>query len=155
MRYRVEKANEDGRDYLYVRGLPSQGLDGTEPDTRLMHINGYGEPSYQIEDAKMMHEVLYDLFQVHDSLKDGDRFTTPFGEFVCRGVHVEPWVQSDEDVLLEESVRTELIDAGWSQPDAFLFASVMEGASNEKPEDEALRIMDGLRLKYKGEVPRG
>lgn len=149
MRYHVEKVSEDGRDYFYVRGLSSQGLDGTEPDTRLMHINGYGEPSYQIEDQRMMHEVLYDLFQVHDSLKDGDRFRTPFGEFVCRGVHVEPWVQSEDDARIEQMLRDELVAGGWSREDAYLFAAVMQDASDERPEEEALRIMEHLRNKYK------
>ena len=39
---------------------------------------------------EMMHAALYDLFQCHDLLKDGDTFTTEFGDFRCQGIDVVP-----------------------------------------------------------------
>jgi hypothetical protein len=41
-----------------------------------------------MQDRKMMHGALYDLFQVDGRLQEGDTFITPFGKFECRGVHV-------------------------------------------------------------------
>ncbi len=40
------------------------------------------------ESAKAMHAALYDLYQWRDGLAEGDRFTTPFGNFRCVSFHV-------------------------------------------------------------------
>lgn len=72
---------------FYVRGL---GKDGG--DQRIFHHIPYPETeSPEVEDpdtADKMHAALYDMYQWHEGLVEGDRFTTPFGNFKCVSFHV-------------------------------------------------------------------
>lgn len=82
------KVDQRDRDY-YVVGLPDDF--GGHPDTMLLYRYPEGDCDRPY-DAEKMHGALYDLFQTHDGLKEGDRFETPHGNFVCEGVHVVPEV---------------------------------------------------------------
>lgn len=80
MDYRVElKGNSH-----HVIGLPS----GRYPDTLLILRYPEGDFDTRMKSEEAMLHALYDLFQMEDTLRDGDTFTTEFGRFTCRGVHV-------------------------------------------------------------------
>lgn len=72
-----------------VRGLPND-YDGR--DQLILHHIPYPEtetPEVENPDSKKaMHSALYDMYQWHEGLKEGDRFTTPFGNFKCVSFHV-------------------------------------------------------------------
>jgi len=81
MIYKVKKL--DGG--YHIMGL----ADDDEPNTYLL----YRYPDGDVDDPsdyEQMHKVLYDVFQWHDDLESGDRFETPFGDFIAEGVHVKP-----------------------------------------------------------------
>jgi hypothetical protein len=59
-------------------------------DTILIYHYPAGDVDTRMRDAGMMFNALYDLFQCHDLLKDGDEFQTEFGNFKCEGIHVVP-----------------------------------------------------------------
>lgn len=79
--YKVESVE----DVHYVRGLRGHLGDA---DTALVVTYAEGDCDTVILTSETMLAVLYDLFQTHDALKNGDTFETPFGNFVCSGVHV-------------------------------------------------------------------
>ena len=85
---KVERVVIDGDERWYVRGLSS----GHERDQLLLHHIPYPQSEVpEVEspdDPDKMLGALYDLYQWHDGLHDGDVFVTPFGRFVCSGVHV-------------------------------------------------------------------
>lgn len=83
--YQVEK--RDG-NHWYVVGL-ADGYDRTYPDTMLIYRYPEGDADPP-STAERMLGALYDLYQVRDDLEEGDRFETPFGNFVCVDVHVVP-----------------------------------------------------------------
>lgn len=85
--YKVEQRERSH----YVLGLKF-GYDSREkyPDTMLIYRYPAGDIDTIMKDAHMMYGALYDLFQTHDDLKDGDIFQTEFGEYECVGVHVTP-----------------------------------------------------------------
>jgi hypothetical protein len=93
--YKVEKHegnNAHGYSY-YVIGLEEEF--GGQPDTLLIYCDAYLESETpdvdtHITSAEMMFNALYDLFQCHDGIHDGDTFETEFGRFGCEGVHVLP-----------------------------------------------------------------
>lgn len=66
---------------------PEHGTFAPEGDVVLLCVYPEGDCDVPY-DTTTMHGALYDLFQVRDDLKDGDRFETPFGNFECVGVHV-------------------------------------------------------------------
>src|SRR5512143_3500367 len=75
----------------YVVGLKSGWKEvGIDPDTMLIYRYPAGDIDTKMKDAHMMYGALYDLFQTHDDLKEGDIFQTEFGEYRCEGVHVLP-----------------------------------------------------------------
>jgi hypothetical protein len=82
--YKVEKRNGS----ICVIGLK----DDAEPDTMLLyHYSAQEAETPDIDsprNEKQMHGALYDLLQTNDALHDGDCFETPFGRFLCTGVHV-------------------------------------------------------------------
>lgn len=84
--YQVKK---QGRNYV-VAGLKEEL--GDDPDTTLVLMGRFPATetpeALDIDDKQSMHDALYDLFQCHDGLKDGDRFETEFGAFECRHIHV-------------------------------------------------------------------
>ena len=83
MEYQVVRRD----DHYYVVGL-SNGYDGG--DEVLIYRYPEGDIDTLLQDHGMMHGALYDLFQVTESLKQGDVFLTEFGNFQCQGVHVIP-----------------------------------------------------------------
>lgn len=46
---------------------------------------------------RLMHSALYDAHQCHEFASDGDVVETPHGQFVVRGVHVEPVDQTSAE----------------------------------------------------------
>lgn len=96
MRYKVEKRGDGpwSSDW-YVIGLVNK--DGSwdsekqgwveAPDTLLIVRTDYGEVDSPSTGIKM-HQALYDMFQWHEGLKEGDEFETEFGMFYCRSFHV-------------------------------------------------------------------
>jgi len=82
--YKVELS---GRRHQ-VTNLPVDDL--LQESTTLIYHYPEGDIDTRMKDAKMMLGALYDLFQTHDGLKDGDIFETEFGNFICKGVHVIP-----------------------------------------------------------------
>ena len=84
--YEVYKA---GAGDFHVRGLKS---DQSVSDQWLFYHVPYPETETPEVtnplDIDTMHAALYDLYQWHDGLKEGDRFTTPFGNFKCVSFHV-------------------------------------------------------------------
>ena len=89
MRYKVEKKDRSH----YVIGLKFDPYcNGSEikEDTLLVYYYRGGDVDTLMKTSDMMLGALYDLFQVHDDLKDGDVFETEYGDYVCRGVHVVP-----------------------------------------------------------------
>jgi hypothetical protein len=76
---------DKGLDGYYVRGLKGE-------DQRLLYHIPYPETETpEVADprtAEAMHSALYDMYQWHDGLKEGDTFITPFGEFECYSFHV-------------------------------------------------------------------
>jgi hypothetical protein len=83
MKYKVELKDSSH----YVVGLKS---DYGEPDAMLIYHYPGGDVDTKMDNAGMMFGALYDLFQVNDSIEEGDIFETEFGEYVCEGVHVVP-----------------------------------------------------------------
>lgn len=77
------KVVQRGRSH-YVLGLECWG----DPDSILIYRYPEGDIDTFMKDSRMMHEALYDLFQVTDALSQGDTFETEFGTFVCDGIHV-------------------------------------------------------------------
>lgn len=93
-----------GSDSVYIiRGLADDFDEA--PDTTFICRGHYPEVEtpevLPIRNGKAMHSALYDLLQTHDGLRDGDRFVTPFGEFVCVSFHVV-------DAADEQEVRAEM-----------------------------------------------
>lgn len=86
--YEVYLEGGSGGGYR-VRGLPS---DHGDDDQRLYYHTPYpktetpevSDPS----DADAMLGALYDMYQWHSKLKEGDEFKTPFGTFKCVSFHV-------------------------------------------------------------------
>lgn len=78
MKYIVKKNPTDL--YHYVEGLDN--------DAVLIFRYPEGDIDTCMLDRKMMHGALYDLFQWHPLLKDGDTFETEFGNFICSDIHV-------------------------------------------------------------------
>jgi hypothetical protein len=74
---------------FYVKGLKSERGGA---DQRLFYEIPYPEtetPEFADPNSeKAMHSALYDLYQWHDGLHEGDRFTTQFGNFKCVSFHV-------------------------------------------------------------------
>lgn len=85
MQYDV-KLSADGRNHEVI-GLAEKS--GDEPNTMLIYYYPERDIDTKMKNVEMMHRALYDLFQCHESLKDGDTFKTEFGDFKCAGVHVE------------------------------------------------------------------
>ncbi len=85
--YEVYK-NEKNGDF-YVKGLASGHGNG---DQRLLYHVPYPETETpEVTDpanADAMHAALYDMYQWHEGLKEGDTFVTPFGSFKCVSFHV-------------------------------------------------------------------
>jgi hypothetical protein len=85
--YKVEK-RKDG--YFYVVGLKGRRSE----DQMILHHIPYPEtetPEVENpEGSEAMLDALYDMYQWHDGLKEGDRFETPFGNFRCVSFHVVP-----------------------------------------------------------------
>lgn len=75
-------------DRYFVKGL----RDEDAPDTMLLVLYPEGDCDTVSEPgSKQMHRALYDLFQVSDTLKDGDCFTLDgCPVYRCDGVHVLP-----------------------------------------------------------------
>lgn len=84
--YKVE-AKDDSH---YVVGLKPDWAEPGDKDTMLIYRYPAGDIDTRMKDAHMMYGALYDLFQTHDDLKDGDIFQTEFGEYKCQGFHVLP-----------------------------------------------------------------
>jgi len=77
----------------YVIGLKEEF--GDEPNTMLIYYYTSSESETpdvdtHIKNAEMMFNALYDLYQCHDGIHDGDVFETEFGRFGCEGGHVLP-----------------------------------------------------------------
>lgn len=87
-------------DY-FVRGL-SSCFDG-KGDEMLLAVYPEGDCDRPYT-AELMHSALYDVYQQHDGLHDGDRFETEFGAFVCDGVHVVPAKQVKVTKLTERQL---------------------------------------------------
>ncbi|HYF54550.1 MAG TPA: hypothetical protein VEA41_09850 [Salinarimonas sp.] len=91
MRAPCEWKVEEDAGRFFVRGLPAPWGD---PDTLLLYR--YSSEESETPDVgapsghDRMHGALYDLYQRADGLQDGDTFDTPFGRFLCAGVHVVP-----------------------------------------------------------------
>jgi hypothetical protein len=82
-----EVYTKDG-DY-FVKGLRSE--HGGDDQRILYHIPYPETETPEVTDPKTadsMHAALYDMYQWHDGLKEGDRFLTPFGNFRCVSFHV-------------------------------------------------------------------
>lgn len=77
----------------YIMKLKGYG----DPNTMLIYSYPGGDIDTRMKDAHMMYAALYDLFQCHDDLKDGDIFQTEFGTYHCEGVHVVPDFEMGED----------------------------------------------------------
>jgi len=82
--YEVKKVSRSH----YVMGLKPEWAEDGDKDTMLIYRYPAGDIDTRMKDAHMMYAALYDLFQTHDGLKDGDTFQTEFGEYRCEGVHV-------------------------------------------------------------------
>lgn len=85
--YKVELRN----DNHYVMGLQWEVEDGQFEDNSMLvyHYPG-GDCDTRMQNADMMLSALYGEYQCNERLKEGDRFETEFGNFVCVGVHVVP-----------------------------------------------------------------
>ena len=84
MDYKVELIDSSH----YVMGLAAEVWNGKiDPNTMLLH-----RYDTRMRDADMMLGALYDMYQCDDKLKEGDTFTTEFGRYVCKGVHVLPLI---------------------------------------------------------------
>lgn len=85
--YEVYKDSEG--DYR-VKGLKS--THALTEDQLILHHSSYPETETPEVDkpgsTDKMHGALYDMYQWHDALKEGDTFTTPFGNFKCVSFHV-------------------------------------------------------------------
>lgn len=85
------KIERDAEGDFYVIGLPSE-TGGSSPNQRIMHHIPYPETETpEVTDpstAEAMHSALYDMYQWHDGLVEGDKFETPFGRFKCVSFHV-------------------------------------------------------------------
>ena len=68
----------------FVRGLPNYWDDG---DQMLLYIYPEGDCDNPYDKEKML-SCLYDLYQCNDTVKEGDQFVTPFGNFYCVSFHV-------------------------------------------------------------------
>ena len=83
------KVYQDKDGDFRVQGLPS---DRGDDDQRLMYHIPYPETETpEITDPRgteEMHGALYDMYQWHSKLKEGDKFTTPYGNFKCVSFHV-------------------------------------------------------------------
>lgn len=90
MRYKVDSKE---RGSHHVIGLPS--CENEYPDTLLIYMYEAGDIDTHMKTPKMMLGALYDLFQTHDDLHEGDVFETEFGDYVCQGVHVVPVIEKD------------------------------------------------------------
>jgi len=86
--YKVE-LDADGRTH-YVMDLKSGHGKEKYAHTMLIYYYPAGDIDTRMKDAHMMYGALYDLFQTHDDLKEGDIFETEFGHYRCEGVHVLP-----------------------------------------------------------------
>lgn len=86
MRYKVV-IDEDG--CYSVVGLKSERHD---MDEMLLFRYEEGDCDHP-QTVDQMHSCLYDLYQCNEQLKEGDEFETPFGNFVCKSVHVIPLVE--------------------------------------------------------------
>lgn len=107
--YKVEKRD---REY-YIVGLANE-WEPNATETLLMYRYPEGDidPPY---DAGRMFGALYDQLQVNPYLHDGDRFTTPFGDFKVVGYEVVPEFdlppetkkekKEDEEALTEEELK--------------------------------------------------
>lgn len=86
MKYRVEVR---GKSH-YVIGLSDMGEDSSiHPDTLLVyHYEGSGDIDTYMRNDHMCYGALFDLYQTHTGLHDGDLFETPYGDYVCSGVHL-------------------------------------------------------------------
>jgi hypothetical protein len=84
--YKVEL--DKGERTHYVLELKSGFGKERYPHTMLIYSYPAGDIDTRMKDAHMMFGALYDLFQTHDDLKDGDIFETEFGTYHCEGVHV-------------------------------------------------------------------
>jgi hypothetical protein len=73
---------------FFVKGLK----DGDGDDQMLLHHIPYPDtetPEVENpESTDAMHGALYDMYQWHEGLKEGDTFSTPFGNFKCVSFHV-------------------------------------------------------------------
>ena len=97
------KVEQSGRSH-YVQGLKSEGFGEIPGEENALLIYRYpaGDIDTRMKDAHMMYGALYDLFQTHDGLKEGDIFQTEFGEYRCEGVHVLPNFEMGEDPRKEQ-----------------------------------------------------
>ena len=86
--------NEDSRSHE-VLGLKGWG----DKDQMLIVRYKEGDCDTKMTSAKNMHSALYDLYQTHDGLKEGDRFETEFGAFVCYSFHVLREDEFEADIL--------------------------------------------------------
>jgi hypothetical protein len=85
--YKVELSDHSH----YVTGLAPDWEEGkVSRGVLLIYHYPEGDCDTRMMNTKMMLSALYDLFQTHDGLKDGDIFDTEFGNFICKGVHVVP-----------------------------------------------------------------
>lgn len=77
------KVEEHERSH-YIMGLEFYQY----PDTMLIYHYEGGDIDTRMRNMEMMHAALYDLVQVNNKIKDGDRFETEFGAFEVRGFDV-------------------------------------------------------------------
>lgn len=86
------KRQKDG--FWYIIGLQgeelSENAEGSPtiktPDSWLnVHQN-----AKNLDLSEQIYRELYAEFQTNDNLKDGDTFSTPIGQFICKGVDVIP-----------------------------------------------------------------
>lgn len=84
MEYKLERIKGSG---FSVVGLPNDYDDSG--NYLLMVRYETGDCDLVYDNGQAMHEALYDLYQTHETLRDGDVFTLN-GTIVyrCQGVHV-------------------------------------------------------------------
>lgn len=78
-------------------GLSNNVFGNIRENTLLVCVYDEGDCDTEFSHAWQMHRALYNLFQVNENLKEGDKFETEYGVFECVGVHVVPCFEMEPE----------------------------------------------------------
>lgn len=77
------------RGYHFVHGLKQENPLGKDFNRTILLVRNEEDVIVVQRNDEHMHESLYDLYQVHNDLKDGDTFAiNGVVVYRCEGVHV-------------------------------------------------------------------